>query len=130
MLKLKLNKFSLQRIIDTGRVSRAIRAYLRDVKAEIARLMRLPKSGKRYRKPNGRFYQASAPGEAPAVRTGALLRSVKEVFPKWSTGELSISADYAGFLERGTKRMRPRPYVRPALKTVNSRFQDVRIRLG
>lgn len=130
MLKLKLDKISLQRIIDTTRVSRVIRAYLRDLKAEIARLMRLPKTGRRYQKPNGRFYQASAPGEAPAVRTGALLRSVKEAFPKWSTGELSIDANYAGFLERGTARMRARPFVRPALRTVNSRFQDVRIRLG
>lgn len=128
-LKLKLNKFSVQSIIDTGRVSRIIRAYLRDVKAEIERLMRLPKTGRTYRKPGGGFYRASAPGQAPAIRTGTLLRSVREVFPSWSTGQLSATVDYAEYLEQGTRRMRKRPFFRPALREVNRRFSDVRIRV-
>lgn len=128
-MKLRLNSFSVQSIIDTGRVSRRIRAYLRTLKTEIARLMRLPKTGRYYRKPNGRLYQASAPGEAPAIRTGKLLRSVKEVFPSWTTGQMTISAEYAFHLEQGTSRVAKRPFLRPALRTVNRQFDDVKARL-
>lgn len=127
---IKLDKFSIERIIDTASVSRRIRAYLRGVKGEIERLMRLPKSGHFYKKPNGRLYQASAPGEAPAIRTGRLLRSVKEAFPSWTTGIITVDVEYADYLERGTSKMRKRPFVRPALRTVNSQFNDVRARLG
>lgn len=130
-MQIKLDKFSIERIIDTASVSRRIRAYLREVKAEIERLMRQPKSGHFYKKPNGRLYRASAPGEAPAIRTGRLLRSVKEAFPSWTTGQITVDAEHADHLERGTVRgLAPRPYVRPALRTVNARFNDVRARLG
>lgn len=127
-LRIKLDRKSLRSIIDRGVVSRRIRAYLREVKAEIVRLFRLPKSGRYYRKPNGRVYQASAPGEPPAIRTGGLMRSVKEAFPNWATGEIVID-EPADWLERGTRRMRKRPFVRPALRTVNAKFGDVRARL-
>jgi hypothetical protein len=99
-------------------------------------VLRGQRSGRRYKVPGtyrrqrdktdgkmkrGRYYTASAPGEPPAVRTGAFRNS-------WQTdtkadGDLYISriesdlkTDGGGYvlgeiLEDGTPRMAPRPYV-------------------
>jgi len=57
------------------------------VEGEIKRSMyNEPKTGKMYQKPNTKaWYQASAPGEAPAVRTGMLARSISHK-PPFKTG--------------------------------------------
>ena len=53
------------------------------VEGEIKRSMyNEPKTGRMYQKPNTKaWYQASAPGEAPAVRTGMLARSISHKPP-------------------------------------------------
>lgn len=61
----------------------------------------------------------SAPGEPPAVRTGALRRStVTETQNALRTGiaKILIGEYYAEFLEFGTERIAPRPFVRPAVE--------------
>jgi len=63
---------------------------------------------------SGRLYgthRASAPGEYPANRSGALVRSVGvDVKNKQLTfGE---GADYAKYLEHGTRNMEARPHLR------------------
>ena len=76
------------------------------------------------------FHRASAPGEAPATDTGALLRSVVLKSEKGGltmfigvsfgsggakvTGE-SAPIEYAKFLEYGTSKIAARPFVKPAL---------------
>lgn len=78
------------------------------------------KSGRIYRRPHGGSYQASAPGQPPAIRTGNLLRSISQ--PKvgksghFLVGVLEIAAPYTGFLEHGTSRMSPRPFIAPAIR--------------
>lgn len=69
----------------------------------------------------GQLYRASAPGEVPASRRRGGLRAA------WTDGTASVSGSdsgstsivayiesqspYAGYLEHGTKRIAPRPYV-------------------
>lgn len=78
------------------------------------------KTGRIYRRPRGGSYQASAPSQPPAIRSGELLRSISQ--PKvgrsgrFLVGVLEIAALYAGFLERGTGRMAPRPFIGPAIR--------------
>lgn len=68
------------------------------------------KSGKRY----GR-HQTSAPGEAPATHTGRLIQSITwQVLNQGFTVEIGSPLDYAAFLEEGTQRMDPRPWLKPA----------------
>ena len=69
-----------------------------------------PKTGRVYRF-RGRDHQASAPGQAPANRSGRLLKSFNYNVHGPYSMELGESVDYAGFLEDGTGRMRPRPHV-------------------
>ena len=61
---------------------------------------------------------ASLPGEPPALRTGTLLRSVRidTVEPLRVTiavGGSGTMAPYASWLEFGTSKMAPRPFVQP-----------------
>lgn len=96
------------------------------VERTVQELFREPKSGNTYQVnpgvKNGRTYTASAPGEAPAVRTGRLRQSITHAIEK--TGVATIKADvgtsiadpeYPKHLEFGTSLMKARPAWRPAL---------------
>lgn len=90
------------------------------------RLFGLPKSGRTYYRPRparGK-YVASAPGQPPAIRSGNLFRNQgRPRFIAPLTVERVINTEYAEYLEQGTKRMAPRPFVRPAVETVKERFK-------
>lgn len=67
----------------------------------------------------GQLYRASAPGEPPAARGGALLGSFRPTaktygnpFGGAASVYVAIETDkhYAGFLEDGTRKMAARPY--------------------
>lgn len=74
------------------------------------------KSGRQYFI-RGRRHQSSSPGQAPANSTGQLVRSIK--VKKVDKGhEVTIDAEYAKLLEYGTSKMRPRPFILPALMKV------------
>lgn len=81
-----------------------------------------PKTGRQYRRPSGGAYTASAPGEPPAIRTGALERSISDPdvqqTPNEVVGEIVIEAPYAIRLEEGDRRIRPRPFVIPAIEEI------------
>jgi HK97 gp10 family phage protein len=61
---------------------------------------------------------SSAPGQPPHKRTGTLGRSIDSEtirrFPNF-TGRIGTNINYGRWLELGTRRMKPRPYLRPAL---------------
>lgn len=100
-------------------VSRGVRAVnaIRNAELEVLKGQR---SGRVYRKPYSKAtYTASAPGEPPARRTGNLRMhwngQVKS--ENASSGGVAIVAElesqepYAGYLENGTSKMAPRPFV-------------------
>ena len=74
-----------------------------------------------------RFYQASAPGEPPAIDSRRLVNSIAGSVKDWQNGTAGVTdkkaARYAYALEFGTNRagrnhqttIMPRPYWRPAL---------------
>jgi hypothetical protein len=63
-------------------------------------------------------HQASAPGEAPAFDTGTLLRGIsfkQGANPQGGWFKIMSAADYGPYLEKGTSRMKPRPFFTPTV---------------
>ncbi|MGJ0397414.1 MAG: hypothetical protein ACR65U_14425 [Methylocystis sp.] len=61
-------------------------------------------------------HQASAPGESPANWIGALVAATKSIVgaPESLYAAFLAAKDYAVYLEKGTRKMAPRPFMRPA----------------
>lgn len=74
-----------------------------------------PKTGRLYNIGRNKTHRASAPGESPANLTGRL----KESIGYKTTGEeleLGAKAKYSKFLEEGTSKIKPRPYLKRAIR--------------
>ena len=99
-----------------------------DVKAELSR----PKSGPvvtRY-SPR-RQVRVSVPGEPPAEDLGQLIRSIDTDIDSDRNSvaiRLIASARHAGFLEVGTSKMLPRPFLRPTMRRFEDKVVDDLIR--
>ena len=88
-----------------------------EVKREAHKLIKNgPKTGRMYG-----LHQASAPGQPPANRTGRLIQSLKYKTRNHREMTVGAYADYAGFLESGTRKMKPRPFV---IKAVTNKMQE------
>lgn len=77
------------------------------------------KSGKTYGS-----HTASAPGQAPANETGALVRSIKVEKNSKSESTVYVTKDYAVYLEYGTSKMKPRPFILPAFLKTKKWFSE------
>lgn len=82
------------------------------------------RSGRLYKRPGtterkeSNYYRASAPGEPPAVRTGKLRQAWNPYVKVEGSGlnatltaGIESGVPYAEYLEKGTSKMAPRPYV-------------------
>ena len=69
----------------------------------------------------GRSHVASAPGEPPASITGALYKSYEYRVASWNTMRVGEGADYAKFLELGTRFMKPRQHL---ILAINNKSGD------
>jgi HK97 gp10 family phage protein len=78
-----------------------------------------PRTGRVYTF-RGRKHQASAPGEVPANRTGRLAKSVGYEATGHHTLQFGEEAEYAGWLENGTKKMAPRPHLSVAVNEMQT----------
>lgn len=95
-----------------------VKDTLRDVESNLKIGMAGPKSGALY--PNG--HQASAPGEYPAIDTGALVNSIGTEMTGPLRGIVYEGQEYAVHLEYGTVYMAPRPHMVPAVESVRQAF--------
>lgn len=101
-------------------------------------VLRGERSGKIYRVPNTKQkYRASAPGEAPAVRTGAFRLSWGTHVHVEKRGDVTRavaaieSKERAGgrllgeILENGTARMKPRPYKQKIIDRAMPKIREI-----
>ncbi len=125
--------------INRQALSRGTRAVNAMRSAEL-RVLKGQRSGRVYRKPHRKAtYTASAPGEAPARRTGNLrMHWNGQVKGESASGggttviaELESQEAYAGHLENGTSKMAARPFSEkikeealPEIKRIYSEFYD------
>ena len=92
-------------------IENAMKVFTVAMKADI-------KNSLNIREKEGKVYISSSPGLPPHKRTGHLFQSVYnnlEKSGKLITGTIGDNAEYAVFLEYGTSKMPPRPYIRPAV---------------
>lgn len=129
MIRIKEDRQNMRTFVSiddaTYRVRRGLRGGLLEIGREnskhVKKLIRKPpKSGRLY-KFKGRRHQASAAGEAPANRSGRLARSIGFKASGWSRCEFGDRELYGKFLERGTRKMRPRPHL---IRTVDEKRRD------
>lgn len=99
-----------------------IKDICRGIVSEAKRLMKLPKSGRLYKGFYGQAHIASAPGEAPAIDSGNLYNKIRSRKISDLNYRVTVPVPYGGYLEFGTKRMKPRPYIRPAISANRSRL--------
>ncbi len=105
-------------------IDKIVNAAALEVRNEAVQSMRGPKSGRTYRLPHSkRTYTASAPGEAPAIPHGTLRSSIQVEFVSKMHRRVGSNEPYARTLELGGRRVKPRPYLRPALDKVAQRYQ-------
>ena len=82
------------------------------------------KAAKRIMQKNGAELQAGAQRNAP-VDTGNLKRSIGlEIRDDGLTAEVEATADYAPYVEWGTRFMKAQPFVRPAFNTQKEKFKQ------
>lgn len=71
-------------------------------------------------------HRASAPGQPPASDTGRLVSSfLSQPGPEPLSYDVHANAMYAGFLENGTSKMAPRPFLQPAMKATADRITQL-----
>lgn len=90
-----------------------------NVKLTRAEITKKDKKGRIYHiRIKGRLkrHQASAPGQYPANLTGKLRKSLDFVVRGNDRMEFGAFVPYAGFLEKGTKKMEPRPSLANTVK--------------
>ena len=115
-IKANLNKISTAA---KQLISHAVFKGVADVEKEAKMsIQRGGKSGIVYQRYSPkRTHRSSAPGEPPASDTGYLVNNIKRKMDMDKLGgEVRSRANYSKYLEYGTSKMMPRPYMFPALE--------------
>lgn len=112
-----------------GRVERAATVVGEALIGDIGITLSGVRSGREYRVPGTRRkYRASAPGQAPASRTGQL-RQRRGVRVERNRDSVIVfvgsNVPYARHLERGTANMAPRPFARVTYVRNRGRYRDL-----
>lgn len=115
IIKIIFPKFHAR--FNKGAVGHFLRQIGNKTKQIMVQQAAAPKSGRTYQIGGGRSYVASAPGEYPANKFIKLSKSyrVEEAGPM--SVEIGTDVPYATFLRAGTRKMRPRKFLREALHT-------------
>lgn len=119
--------------VEQETASRAFRAA-NELKTSAQRVLKGQRSGKVYRKPFTKKakYQASAPGEPPANRSGMLRLSWSPVAASERTADsfvikpaISTNIKYAPYLQEGTPKVKPRPFEQPIIDEAKDKVMAI-----
>lgn len=100
-----------------ARADRVVRETLFEIEGRIKAEMAAPKSGADY---DG--HRASAPGEAPAIDTGAYVADVRAQPTGTAKGIVGTNQEQSEILEYGGERVEARPVWRDVAKDVEPEF--------
>ena len=103
----------------------------RELRSAALKVLSGHRNGRTYRIPYTQAnYRASAPGEAPAARTGTLKNSWGIIamgsadLGRYSSG-IQTNVPYAELLENGTSRMAARPFREKIIQRASPRIGDI-----
>lgn len=126
-MDIKINVKNLKKVMSQlGRLNQDLEVPFQEVVKGGGQLIRAEavksiqsgaKSGIVYQKYNPRRqHRASAPGQAPASDTGNLVSKIRVKQKDKNTTQVESGADYSAYLEYGTSKMLPRPFLFPAFE--------------
>lgn len=119
--RVRVDRRALERLVRerNGPAGQALRRTAILVEGTAKRLASTPGRGRWYfRTRPDRWHRASAPGDPPAPDLGNLRRSITHELDIDERGLLARVGSplfYSFYLELGTVKMEPRPFLRPAL---------------
>src|SRR5689334_21796397 len=117
--ELEEDKSKLARNLD-----KVIQKTAHDVRnAAVKGIQRGSKTGRDYKRRTV-THKASAPGEYPASWTGHLADSIR-INKGFLEAEVGSDLLYAPFLEEGTERMQPRPFLEPSYQKTEEAFSKL-----
>lgn len=120
-VQIKINRLNeMARSIENG-AKRILLRVAQDIETDVKYSMAAPKSGRAYQRGES-VHIASAPGEAPAVDSGKLINSIRAEVIDSKRAVVAVTAEYGAYLEFGTRRMAPRPYLVPAAQRAAERL--------
>lgn len=128
-------------------VQDAIRAYQGDISKQLGLIVNAaaieavsdvkraiqgpPKTGREYARGRDKIHRASAPGQAPATDTGALVSSIYNEDRGEYSKAIGSRLDYAYYLEFGTFRIASRPAWIPAVeRTIPKMLKRVNVAIA
>lgn len=125
---LKLNSHNILPKLESVATQRMY-AAAQEVRNETLRTLSGNRTGRTYRVPGTQVtYTASAPGEAPAVQTGQLRNSVRDrVYSEGKSvkGEVGTELMKGLWLEKGTSKMAPRPWLERSFDNSLERVKEI-----
>lgn len=131
---MKISNNSRKIISNTAKLPKRFALNMREATVNSAKRMRTdillsmkktPKTGRSYKKGKTAFHQASSPGFPPAIDETGLSESIiiDERKNEVEVGSEKKIADYGGWLEEGTKHIKPRPFLEPAMRREENTFK-------
>ena len=125
---IKLNSHNILPKLESVATQRMY-AAAQEVRNETLRTLSGNRTGRTYRVPGTQVtYTASAPGEPPAVQTGQLRNSVRDnVYKREKSvvGEVGTELMKGLWLEKGTRKMAPRPWLEPSFDKSLERVKEI-----
>ena len=90
-------------------VSRFVRKSVLYIEGELKSSIAEPKSGRAYKRGNGKTHTASAPGESPASDSSNYIGSIQTLFESSLERKVGTPLEYPIYLEEGTATIEERP---------------------
>ena len=125
---LKLNSHNILPKLESVATQR-MTAAANEVRNETIKTLSGNRTGRTYKVPGTQVtYTASAPGEPPAVQTGQLRNSIRDnVYSEGKSvkGEVGTELMKGLWLEKGTSKMAPRPWLEPSFNKSLERVKEI-----
>lgn len=132
-IEVRLDTTGMDRILATEprKVQSWLRGFTADLNSQIMLSFGTSPPGRTYSRGQGRVHVASSPGYPPNVDSASLRNSMhwEQTGPLETT--IYVGVEHGEWLEFGTSRIAPRPFMRPAFEDAQRRIeQDARSNLG